>query len=172
MIEIKEKHGGGRVLRQLFFIFHFSFFAFLLASCDGTVYYSEYADVSEDGWNVADSACFDLPVDDTTHLFDLLVEVRNNVDYAYSNLFLFVNTTFPDGSISCDTMELPLADPSGEWLGKHSGRYVDSRYRLRGQAMRFPMEGNYHFAITHGMRDGALKGIAHMGFRVEYSETK
>ena len=69
-------------------------------------------------------------------------------------------------------MELPLADPSGEWLGKHSGRYVDSRYRLRGQAMRFPMEGNYHFAITHGMRDGALKGIAHMGFRVEYSETK
>lgn len=146
--------------------------ALLLTSCDGTVYYSEYADIDESGWKVADSARFDLQVDDTTHLFDLLVEVRNGVDYAYSNLFLFVNTTFPDGSISCDTMELPLADPSGAWLGKHSGRYVDSRYRLRGQPVRFPMKGNYHFAITNGMRDNAVKDIVHVGLRVEYSETK
>lgn len=146
--------------------------ALLLTSCDGTVYYSEYADIDESGWKVADSTRFDLQVDDTTHLFDLLVEVRNGVDYAYSNLFLFVNTTFPDGSISCDTMELPLADPSGAWLGKHSGRYVDSRYRLRGQPVRFPMKGNYHFAITNGMRDNAVKDIVHVGLRVEYSETK
>lgn len=144
----------------------------LLTACDGTVYYSEYADTRESGWDVADSVCFDVPVDDTTHLFDLLVEVRNNVDYSYSNLFLFVNTTFPDGSLSRDTMELPLADPSGAWLGKHSGRYVDSRYRLRGQPMRFPMMGNYRFAITHGMRDNAVKGIAHLGFLVEYSNAK
>lgn len=146
--------------------------ALLLTSCDGTVYYSGYADVDESGWNVADSACFDVQVDDTTHLFDLLVEVRNGVDYAYSNLFLFVNTTFPDGSISCDTMELPLADPTGAWFGKHSGRYVDSRYRLRGQPVRFPMMGNYHFAITNGMRDKAVKDIAHVGLLVEYANTK
>ena len=144
----------------------------LLASCDGTVYHSEYADINEDGWKVCDSACFDVQVDDTTHLFDLLVEVRNNVDYPYSNLFLFVNTTFPDGSISCDTLELPLADPSGSLLGKHSGRYVDSRYRLRGQPVRFPMMGKYHFAIANGMRDEAVEGIAHVGFLVEYSNTK
>ncbi len=153
----------------------------LLASCDGTVYYSEYADINEGGWKVSDSACFDVHVDDTTHFFDLLVEVRNNEEYPYSNLFLFVNTTFPDGSVSCDTMELPLADPSGVWLGKHSGRYVDSRYRLRGQPVRFPMMGSYHFAIAHGMRgesDGkdigaeVVKDIAHVGFLVEYSKAE
>ena len=144
----------------------------LLAACDGTVYYSEYNEVKESGWNPADSTCFDVPVDDTTHLFNLLVEVRNNADYAYSNLFLFVNTTFPDGSISRDTMELPLANPQGEWLGKHSGRYVDSRYLLRGQPVRFPMMGNYHFALTNGMRDKAVKDIAHVGFIVEYSNAK
>ena len=144
----------------------------LLASCDGTVYYSEYGDVSEKGWKAADSVCFDVQVDDTTHLFDLLVEVRNTVDYPYSNLFLFVNTTFPDGTMSRDTMELPLADASGAWLGKHSGRYVDSRHRLRGQPLRFPMMGKYHFAITNGMRDNAVPGIAHVGFIVEYSNVK
>lgn len=146
--------------------------ALMLASCDGSVYYSEYKDINEKGWAVSDSACFDVQVDDTTRLFDLLIEVRNHVDYSYSNLFLFVNTTFPDGSMSRDTMELPLADPSGAWLGKHSGRYVDSRYRLRGQPVRFPMTGNYHFAIANGMRDEAVEGIAHVGFLVEYANAK
>jgi gliding motility-associated lipoprotein GldH len=69
-------------------------------------------------------------------------------------------------------MELPLANPAGVWLGKHSGRYVDSRYRLRGQPVRFPMMGKYHFAIAHGMRDEAVKDIAHVGFLVEYSNAK
>lgn len=144
----------------------------LLASCDGSVYYSEYGDVNTDGWQSSDSVCFDVQVDDTTHLFDLLVEVRNDVDYAYSNLFLFVNTTFPDGSLSRDTMELPLANPAGEWLGKQSGHHVDSRHRLRGHPIRFPMMGNYHFAITNGMRETAVKGIEHVGFIVEYSNVK
>ena len=112
----------------------------LLASCDGTVYYSEYADINEGGWKVSDSACFDVHVDDTTHFFDLLVEVRNNVEYPYSNLFLFVNTTFPDGSVSCDTMELPLADPSGVWLGKMTARM--SRCRCEGRRKRDTDEGD------------------------------
>ena len=146
--------------------------AFLLASCDGTVYYSEYADIDEGGWSPTDSVCFDMEVDDTTHLFDLMVEVRNNINYPYSNTFLFINTTFPDGSIARDTMEFPLTDATGNWLGKTSGRYVDTRYRLRNTATRFPMSGNYRFAITNGMRDSAISGIRHIGLRAEYCNTK
>ncbi len=140
----------------------------LMASCDGTVYYSEYVDVNEDGWLPADSACFDVEVKDTSLIFNFLVEVRNSVSYPYSNTFLFINTTFPDGSMARDTMEYPLADPSGQWLGKRSGRYVDTRYFFRRNA-RFPMPGNYHFAITNGMRDSAITGLEHIGFRIEYS---
>lgn len=139
-----------------------------LASCDGTVYYSEYADVDEDGWLPTDSACFDVEVTDTNLIFNFLVEVRNSVSYPYSNTFLFINTTFPDGSMALDTMEYPLADPSGQWLGKRSGRYVDTRYYFRRNA-RFPMQGNYHFAITNGMRDSAITGLEHIGLRIEYS---
>ena len=64
----------------------------LMASCDGTVYYSEYVDVNEDGWLPADSACFDVEVKDTSLIFNFLVEVRNSVSYPYSNNFLFINT--------------------------------------------------------------------------------
>jgi gliding motility-associated lipoprotein GldH len=146
--------------------------ALCLAACDGTVYYSEYEDVDEKGWLPTDSVAFDVNVEDTNLIFNFLVEVRNTVNYPYSNTFLFINTTFPDGSVAHDTLECPLADPEGRWLGKHTGRYVDARYRLRGGSARFPMTGRYHFAIANGMRDSAISGLKDIGLRVEYSRTK
>ena len=143
--------------------------ALLLGACDGSVYYAEYQDVDEQGWLPADSARFDVPVDDTNLVLNFLVEVRNTVAYPYANTFLFINTSFPDGTMACDTMECPLADPAGQWLGKRSGRYVDTRYFLR-RNVRFPMPGNYHFAMTNGMRDSAIAGLAHVGLRIEYAE--
>ena len=98
-----------------------------LAACDGTVYYAEYEDVDEKGWLPADSTVFDVDVKDTNLIFNFLVEVRNTVNYPYSNTFLFINTTFPDGSMARDTREYPLAAPSGQWYGKRSGRDVDTR---------------------------------------------
>lgn len=143
----------------------------LMASCDGSVFYNENRNVDEHGWNPADSVSFDVEVTDTNRIFDFLVEIRNTTEYAYSNTFLFINTTFPDGSMARDTMEYPLADPSGAWYGKRSGRYVDTRYYFRRNA-RFPMTGTYHFAITNGMRDEAVSGLKDIGFRIEYSKTK
>ena len=140
-----------------------------LAACDGSVYYDESRSVNEHGWLPQDTLTFDVDVDDTVHLFNFLVEVRNSVEYPYSNTFLFINTTFPDGSVAYDTMECPLADPEGRWLGKRTGRYVDARYRLRGGSARFPMTGHYRFAVTNGMRDSAISGIKDIGLRVEYS---
>lgn len=142
--------------------------ALCLAACDGTVYYAEYENVDEKGWLPTDSVAFDVDVEDTNLIFNFLVEVRNTVSYPYSNTFLFINTTFPDGSMARDTMEYPLADPTGEWFGKRSGRYVDTRYFFR-RNVRFPMQGNYHFAITNGMRDSAIVGLSHIGLRIEYS---
>ncbi len=145
--------------------------ALCLAACDGTVYYAEYEDVDEKGWLPSDSVAFDVDVEDTNLIFNFLVEVRNTVSYPYSNTFLFINTTFPDGSIARDTMEYPLADPAGQWYGKRSGRYVDTRYYFRRNA-RFPMPGTYHFALTNGMRDSAVSGLKDIGFRIEFSNLK
>ena len=143
--------------------------AIALTACDGSVYYDESRSVDEHGWLPQDTLTFDVEVDDTVHLFNFLVEVRNSVEYPYSNTFLFIGTTFPDGSVAHDTLECPLADPTGKWLGKRTGRYVDARYRLRGGSARFPMTGHYRFAVTNAMRDSAISGIKDIGLRVEYS---
>ena len=81
-------------------------------------------------------------------------------------------TTFPDGSVAYDTLECPLADPAGRWYGKRVGRYVDSRYRLRGTSARFPMEGLYRFEVVNGMRDSAIAGLKDISLRIEYAKKK
>ena len=143
----------------------------LLASCDSNVYYEESRSVDEHGWLPSESVDFDVDVDDTNSVYNFLVEVRNSVSYPYANTFLFIHTTFPDGSVAQDTLEYPLADPTGRWLGKRTGRYVDTRYYFRRNA-RFPMTGTYCFSVTNGMRDSAIAGLKDVGFRIEYSNMK
>ncbi|MBP5340985.1 MAG: gliding motility lipoprotein GldH [Bacteroidales bacterium] len=143
--------------------------AILMSACDNRGFYDENRAVDEHGWAPADSVAFDVPVSDTLSTFNFLVEVRNSVSYPYSNTFFFLRTTFPDGSMSQDTLEFPLADPTGRWLGKRTGRYVDTRFYFRRNA-RFPMEGTYRFSITNGMRDSAITGLRDVGFRIEYNK--
>lgn len=143
----------------------------MLTACDGSVYYDEGRSVDEHGWLPTDSVYFDVDVDNTNRIFNFLFEVRNSVSYPYSNTFLFIRTTFPDGSYAQDTMEYPLADPSGRWFGRRTGRYIDTRYYFRRNA-RFPMEGTYRFAVTNGMRDSAVAGLKDISLRIEYSNMK
>ena len=145
--------------------------ALLLASCDGSVFYDRQQSVDEHGWLPTEAVDFDVEVQDTTTVYNFQVEVRNSISYPYANTFLFLHTTFPDGSTARDTLELPLANASGRWLGKRTGRYVDTRFYFRRNA-RFPMEGNYRFSVTNGMRDSAITGLKDIGLRIEYSNMK
>lgn len=145
--------------------------AIATVGCDGSVYYGQSHSVDEHGWLPTDSLYFDVEAPDTSRAFNFLVEVRNSITYPYSNTFLFIRTTFPDGSVAQDTLECPLADAAGQWYGKRTGRYVDARYYFRRNA-RFPMEGTYRFAVANGMRDSAIAGLKDIGLRVEYANLK
>lgn len=140
--------------------------AWLMPSCNKAVYYAAERDVDEQGWNMNDALNFDVTVDDTLQIFDFYIDVRNSVHYDKANTFFFINTTFPDGSVAYDTLECPLADIQGHWLGKRTGRYVDGRFVFRRHVI-FPRSGDYHFAITHGMRDTNVVGLKSVGLRIE-----
>lgn len=143
----------------------------MFVSCDRSVFYDRQQAVDEHGWLPSDQLDYEVEVADTTTIYNFLVAVRNSITYPYSNTFLFLNTSFPDGSVAYDTLEFPLADASGRWLGRRTGRYVDTRFYFRRNA-RFPMVGHYRFTITNGMRDSAITGLKDIGFRIEYSNMK
>lgn len=138
----------------------------LLQSCDKNVFYTAERDVDEKGWNMNDRLNYDIDVEDTLQLFDFYIDVRNSLHYDKANAFLFINTTFPDGSVAYDTLECPLADVEGHWYGRRTGRYVDSRFVFRKHVV-FPHSGHYHFEVAHGMRDTNVVGIKSIGMRVE-----
>lgn len=140
--------------------------AVMTAACDKNVYYTVQQDVDETGWDMNDRLEFDVDVDDTLQLFDFYVDVRNSVHFPKANVFFFINTTFPDGSVAYDTLECPLADVEGHWYGRRTGRYVDSRFVFRRHVI-FPRTGNYHFEVAHGMRDTSVVGLKSVGLRIE-----
>ncbi|MCQ2261865.1 MAG: gliding motility lipoprotein GldH [Bacteroidales bacterium] len=142
---------------------------FLLSACNRNVIFSDNQHVDEDGWNMNEQLYFNVKIEDTTQFYDFCIDVRNANTFAYSNLFLFINTTFPDGSIAADTLECPLADLEGKWYGKSSGHYIDGRYFLR-RNVRFPMCGDYRFQVFHGMRDTNLVGISDISFIISKHE--
>jgi gliding motility-associated lipoprotein GldH len=143
----------------------------LFASCNRGVVYHEYASIDEAGWH-QDSVChFEMLIDDSLSVNDFFINIRNNTDYPYSNLYLFVTTEFPNGHTTRDTIECILAGKDGRWLGSGSGRIKENKIMLQ-KALRFPLRGVYDIYLEQAMREEILQGIEDIGFSVEISENQ
>jgi gliding motility-associated lipoprotein GldH len=139
---------------------------FLLFSCNQKDLFLRNVPVDDGIWPAGRFYRFEVPVTDTTGIYSIYVQVRNDGRYEYSNLWLFIRTNSPTGASLKDTLECRLADEQGRWQGRGSGgRYsleIPLRYRVK-----FPQPGTYIFEIDHGMRDIELKHITDLGLRIE-----
>lgn len=142
-----------------------------LSSCNDDRFYERNIGISNGEWNVNDKKIFEVVIQDTLAQYDFYINVRNSGGYPYANLFLFLNTVFPNGEVARDTLELLLAEPSGKWLGKGSGDIYDNRIMFKKGAV-FPMAGSYRFEFEHGMRTETLPHIMDIGLRIEKYDRK
>lgn len=135
------------------------------ASC-GNGSYNERTILPNAEWAQENRVTFDVAVSDSTCGYVFGLDVRHLENYRYSNLFVFLHTTFPNGNITHDTIECTLAMPDGRWIGKSSGSMRDLHIPLN-ENLRFPLCGNYHFEIEQAMREPVLKGITDIGIFIE-----
>jgi gliding motility-associated lipoprotein GldH len=146
------------------------FIMVLFFSCDKKRVFDEYKSVGS-AWNKDSIVTFDLPVLDSTKRYDLFVNLRDNNNYKYSNLFLIVALESPNGYTKVDTLEYQMAEPDGTLLGdgftdiKESKLYYKENVRFRG---------NYKVHIKQVVRENGkvpgvtlLDGITEVGFRIE-----
>ena len=139
-----------------------------LVGCNPDLVYDENKEINPKGWNMNDRAEFEVEILDTMRLYDFAINVRNTIDYPKTNIFFFIKTTYPDGSITQrDTVECYLAYLDGSWTGKGSGRIKDNRFWFT-QKVIFPQKGKYKFEIQQATRDTNLVGIANVGLHIEY----
>lgn len=143
--------------------------ATLLSGCGSNTVYDHHQAVDNGGWQIDQDLRFSVDINDTLSPCDFYIDIRNTRDYAYSNLFLFITTTFPDKVVRRDTLECPMADQYGKWYGRQSRCHVDGRYLLHNHTI-FPIKGSYTFQVTHAMRDTVLTGIEDIGLHVEKSQ--
>ncbi|NPD44910.1 MULTISPECIES: gliding motility lipoprotein GldH [unclassified Lentimicrobium] len=136
-------------------------------SCDSNRYFEQNIEITGEEWSANESMDFFVDIEDTNSQFNFYVNVRNTNEYPYANLYIFIESTFPDHIVARDTVELQLASLDGKWLGSGYGKYKYHHFILR-KAMRFVQLGTYSFKIEHGMRKEQLQGISDIGIRLEY----
>ncbi|WP_440068468.1 gliding motility lipoprotein GldH [Tenacibaculum discolor] len=147
--------------------------AMLLASCDSNSEFDNYITLPKSAWNKKNTIQFTFPINDSIGKKNLFINLRNNKDYAYSNLFLITQMDFPDGQIIIDTLEYDMADVTGKFLGEGFTDIKENKLFYK-ENITFPRKGEYTFKVRQAMRKNGeiegveeLEGITHVGFRIE-----
>ena len=139
----------------------------IFSSCKGEdIYFQKYETIESSSWNKEEVKVFDFDIVDTTKLYEFYLNLRNNNEYGYGNIFVFWTLQSPDGRTKTDTAQFILAKPNGQWLGKSaSGTVIEnSMYFLK---TKLPTRGTYSFEFVQGMRDESLEGIKDVGLKIK-----
>ena len=142
------------------------FISMVFIACDSSVVFEKNQSITGETWNKGAILKFDVNITDTLSLHNFYITIRNTTDYKYSNIFLFIDTYFPDNSHTRDTIEFVLADIDGRWIGKGIGKIKENRI-LINRGVVFPIDGLYEISLEQAMREAELKGIADIGIRIE-----
>jgi gliding motility-associated lipoprotein GldH len=144
--------------------------AILLFSCDKKRVFDEYKSVGS-AWHKDSIVTFDLPVLDSTKRYNLFVNLRDNNNYPFNNLFLIVAIEMPNGFTKVDTLEYQMANPDGTLLGNGFSDIRESKLYLK-ENVKF--RGKYKVHIKQAVRQSGkipgvqeLEGITDVGFRIE-----
>ncbi len=147
-------------------IISFSILILSITACDKSKVYDNSKALENAQWNYQKYIKFDVTIDDTISLHRFFINIRNNNEYEYSNIYLFLTTSLPNGKKSQDTLLCYLADDKGKWLGKGLGDIKDNQLLLKDN-LRFPLKGTYSFTLKQAMRKDNINGIADIGIRIE-----
>jgi gliding motility-associated lipoprotein GldH len=152
--------------RKVSITIYFLFILLCFQSCDRDRFYEENKRIENNIWNNKEKAVFKVMLEDIHTSYSFYINIRNSTDYPYSNIFLFLETVFPDGKIARDTIECQLADYSGKWTGSGMSNIKFNRFLFQ-KGIRFPQQGQYIFEFEQAMRNPDLKGISDIGMRLE-----
>ncbi|WP_035668916.1 gliding motility lipoprotein GldH [Flavobacterium sp. 83] len=144
--------------------------AILFFSCDKKRVFDEYKSVGS-AWHKDSIVTFNLPELDTTKHYNLYINLRDNNNYQYNNIFLIVAMEKPNGFTKVDTLEYQMANPDGTLLGDGFSDIKESKLFYKENVT---FNGKYKIHIKQAVRETGkvpgitlLDGITDVGFRIE-----
>lgn len=139
----------------------------IYTSCDNREVYYHFEEIKNAEWAQNDTLFFD--VDSTSYQlntpYKMSIEITNNVNYSYQNIWLFIQANLEnDSTFTNISKEYRLADEFGKWNGSGFGSLF--QLSLPFDEVVFKEKRNYRFKIEHGMQDEKLIGIEKVGLKI------
>ncbi|XCI74670.1 MAG: gliding motility lipoprotein GldH [Flavobacteriales bacterium] len=117
-------------------------------------------------WPKNKPAVFDFNIDTPQEIQDFLFVLRHNDSYEFSNIFLFIETQYPDGKSTRDTVQYKLAYKDGHWKGIGLGPTKEILLRFKEKAT-LKDSGHYKIMVLQDMRRDTLQGIEDFSLIIE-----
>lgn len=157
--------------KRIFFILIGIVFFFI--SCVNNIEFTKYKTLEEGSWESQKNISFEFTVTDTISPKNLFINIRNNNNYGFSNLYVITELNFPNGSTVIDTLQYKMTNEKGQFLGDGFANITENKLFYKENKV-FPRSGNYTMKIRHAMRKSdeikpiaKLDGIQDVGFSIE-----
>ncbi len=148
----------------------------LIVSCSNNATFDVYKSMPNSVWHKDSIVNFKFNPVDTISRNNLFINLRNNNDYQYSNLFIIVDINFPNNTSFIDTLEYEMTDAQGKFLGEGLTDLKENILEYKTNVI-FPVTGEYNINIQQAMRkSGAvegitdLEGVTDVGLRIEKTQ--
>lgn len=154
--------------------FVFLLFIFSLNACQKSEYVFNQHQALGSAWSYQDSLKFTFSPQDSIQKYNVFISLRNSLEYEFQNLFLISTISFPNGKVVIDTLEYPMANKDGSFMGTGTS-LIENKLWLK-ENVTFNEQGEYTFQLRHAMRKAneieplqELKGIVDVGLQIEKS---
>lgn len=143
----------------------------LLSACDKNRIIDDNQSITNYNWNYADEKVFTTEIKDTAITYNLYVNLRHGFNFEWRNMWVNIETTFPNGKKFDKRVNLLLSEPDGHWFGDCLGDNCDIQIPIQENSY-FPQPGKYIFKIRQDMRVNPLANIKSVGLRIEKYQVK
>jgi gliding motility-associated lipoprotein GldH len=139
-------------------------------SCVTSPHYEKTYSIPQNQWQYNFRPSFKFEITDTTSLYNLYFLIRHTEAYPFSNVWVWVYTKRPGDSVFNKTrIEIPLAEPSGKWLGRGMGAIWEQRMPISGNedTVMLRKKGTWEIRLEQNMRINPLPEILQVGLRID-----
>ena len=144
------------------------FLTLLLFGCVEQPMFEKSYSFPGNSWSQKVKPAFKVAIEDTTVAYNFTITFRVTTDYAYNNVWFYLNTKTPDGLNAREPFEMKITNPDGTWAGVKTGTVVETN--LNFNKRKLPKKGSYYFTLEQGVTMNKLDEVLDIGLKVE--ETK
>ena len=131
---------------------------FCLLACQEQHDFIATKSFEEGQWSSQNNVVASFDIQDTSKYYQIGLDLVHGTAFAYQNIYIQIETSYPASSTKKQTLSFDLADKEGTWFGKCINDKCQVRVILQEKAKFFEV-GQHLFTIRPYMRVDPVSAI-------------